>query len=144
MMPETVSQARPDPVAGPTVNSAARVALLCDAPPLARLCAAALERLGLTPRLLPPAAEARRMLDILPPDLLVVLVTARDPAALALCQAVGQDPAFAGTRLVIVQDSARDIDIRRARALGADAVLPLPLDPAAFDRTILSLVSRTA
>jgi len=127
-----------------TVRRPARVALLCDATPLARLCAAALDRLGLTPCVMPDARAARHLLNTAPPDVLVVLLTGRDPAVLSLCQSVGQDPALTGTRLVIVQDSARAIDIRRARALGADAVLPLPLDPAAFDATILALAAQPA
>lgn len=115
-------------------------AILCDTPPLARLCGAALGRLGLSSRVLPPSNEALPALRATPPALLLVLLMGRDTDALALCQTVGQDPAFAGTRLVIVQDSARDIDRRRAHALGADAVLPLPLDPGALDRAVRTLL----
>ncbi|MGS4943899.1 DNA-binding response regulator [Meridianimarinicoccus sp. RP-17] len=117
------------------------VAILCGPPPLARLCETTLERMGLAPRRLSDGADAMRTLETAPPDLLLVLLMGRDPAALALCQAVGQEPAFAGTRLVVVQDSARDIDRRRARALGADAVLPLPLDPGMLDRAIRPLLA---
>jgi CheY-like chemotaxis protein len=127
----------PDTHAAPDLPDAHRVvapdaAILCETPALARLCAATLERAGLSPWHVPPASDALCALKARPPALLLVLLIGRDPAALALCQAVGQDPAFASTRLVIVQDSARDIDLRRAWALGADAVLPLPLDPAAL------------
>lgn len=116
------------------------VAILCETPPLARLCDAALTRLGLDPRRLPSVAEALPALRAAPPALLLVLLMGRDPCALALCQTVGQDPAFAGTRLVIVQDSARGIEMRRAHALGADAVLPLPLDPDALAGAVRRLL----
>lgn len=115
-------------------------AILCDTPALARLCAATLVRLGLVPRQLPATSGSAHALETAPPALLLVLLMGRDSGAQALCQTVGQDPAFAATRLVIVQDSARDIDTRRARALGADAVLPLPLDPGALDRAIRALL----
>lgn len=118
----------------------ARVAVLCDAPPLARLLECTLDRIGLVMRQLPPSAQALRALQAAPPAVLIVLLMGRDPGALALCQAVGQDPAFAATRLVIVQDSTRPIDMRRAAAFGADAVLPLPLDRAALDAAVRQLL----
>lgn len=124
-----------------TAASAFGVAVLCDAPPLARLLDCTLGQFGLAARQLPSTAQALAALQAAPPAVLIVLLIGRDPHALSLCQSVGQDPAFAGTHLVIVQDSARQIDLRRARAFGADAVLPLPLDPAALGAAILPLLA---
>jgi DNA-binding response OmpR family regulator len=145
MMSDTLNIPRPGTQSEPLVHpGAASVAILCDAPPLARLCEAALARLGLAPKRLPGADDALRMLEPAPPRLLIALLVGRDPSLLGLCQTVGLDPAFANTRLVIVQDSARDIDMRRAHALGADAVLALPLDPDALERTVDSLLKTPA
>lgn len=137
MMPETLRQTGQT---GQTAASGFRVAMLCDAPPLARLLDSTLARFGLSARQLPPAAQALRALQAAPPAVLIVLLMGRDPCALSLCQSVGQDPAFAATQLVIVQDSTREIDLRRARAFGAVAVLPLPLDPAALGAAVLPLL----
>lgn len=144
MMPETRRQTdQTDGIDQPcqATGSGDRVAMLCDAPPLARLLDNTLARFGLAARHLPPAAQALRALRAAPPAVLIVLLMGRDPCALALCQSVGQDPAFATTQLVIVQDSMREIDLRRARAFGAVAVLPLPLDPAALRAVVLPLMS---
>lgn len=126
--------------AGTAAGPIARVAVLCDAPPLARLLESTLAGIGLVMRQLPPSVQALRALQAAPPAVLIVLLMGRDPGALALCQTVGQDPAFAATRLVIVQDSTRPIDMRRAAAFGADAVLPLPLDRAALDAAVRHLL----
>ncbi len=140
-MPDTFLQSdRTDQTAAPGL----RVAMLCDAPPLARLLNSTLARFGLAARQLPPAAQAFRALQAAPPAVLIVLLMGRDPCAMALCQAVGHDPAFAATRLVIVQDSMRPIDMRKATAFGADAVLSLPLDPAALDAAIRPLLPVSA
>ena len=125
---------------GPAAGTPAPVAVLCDAPPLARLIECTLDRIGLAMRQLPPATQALRALQAAPPAVLIVLLLGRDPGAMALCQTVGQDPAFADTRLVIVQDSARPIDMRKAVAFGADAVLALPLEPGALDAALRPLL----
>lgn len=134
MMPDTQRQ--------PVQASASSfgVAMLCDARPLARLLDSTLGQFGFAVRQLPTSTQALRALQAAPPAVLIVLLMGRDPCALSLCQSVGQDPAFAGTRLVIVQDSMRPIDLRRAHAFGADAVLPLPLDPAALGAAVRALL----
>lgn len=127
-----------------TTAASSDVAILCDAAPLARLLDSTLGQLGLSARQLPPSMQALRALQAMPPAVLIVLLMGRDPCALSLCQKVGQDPAFAGTRLVIVQDSMRPIDLRRAHAFGADAVLPLPLDPGALGAAVRTFLHVTA
>lgn len=108
------------------------ITLVCDIPALCTMLETELGRFGAAPERLDMSPTAVDTLRAAPPALLVVVLLARDMAATCLCQTVGQDPGFADTRLLIVQDSGRDIDQRRALALGADAVLPLPLEAASL------------
>jgi two-component system OmpR family response regulator len=120
------------------------IALVCDAPAIGRRLAQDLECLGGNLRSYPAGPATRDALCADPPDLVIAVVMARDPSALCLCQSVGQTEPFAATRLVVLQDTCREIDHRRARALGADASLPLPCDPAQLREAALRLLAEHA
>lgn len=60
------------------------------------------------------------------PDVIVIETHARDSAGLELCQSIRSAPDLSHARLLVLQDSGRPIDRRRAEALGAHAVLAMP------------------
>jgi len=61
------------------------------------------------------------------PDVIVIEAGTRDAAALELCRTVRREATLSGARLLVLTDSGRKIARRRAEALGANAVLAMPV-----------------
>ena len=76
------------------------------------------------------------------PQMIVVKASMARMTGLDLCRVLKADPEFAKTPIVVVALAGTEDEARRA---GADAVLPLPLDPEAFFaviRRFLQIVPR--
>lgn len=103
-----------------------RVALLCADGGMARAIAWALERDGhrvTCGACVPAALDALRAER---PDLVLIEARTADGTGLDLCQAIRRDGAMRDVKLLMMQDTGRPVDYRRAAALGADAFLPIP------------------
>lgn len=109
-----------------------RVALICQEDVLAQAIETALTRDGKELSRAPYRAESLDTLRALAPDVIVLEARHNDPAAFGLCQTIRQTPEFARTRILLMQDTGRPIDRRRAVALGADAFLSMPFGMAAL------------
>lgn len=102
------------------------VALLCTEDTLGKAITHSLAREGR--RLTHCSFEAGTVADLQAacPDVIVVQATTTNADALGLCQKIRQTPALDNTKLLLLQNSGRAIDKRRARAMGADGFLSLP------------------
>lgn len=60
------------------------------------------------------------------PDLVLIESRLADGSGLELCQAIRRDDRLRSVKVLMMQDSGRAVDARRAAALGADAFLPMP------------------
>ncbi|QIE42024.1 hypothetical protein G5B39_08710 [Rhodobacteraceae bacterium SC52] len=129
---------------GTRATLGSKIALICDTPAVSRMFEAEIAALGggARPMRYEPATLEALRAD--PPDMVVAVVMGRNPAMQCLCQNIGQSDTFARTRLMVVQDSNRAIDQRRAEALGADVQLKLPLDAAAFRKAAMEVLAEYA
>jgi CheY-like chemotaxis protein len=127
----------------PAAAATRTAALICEAPPIFQLLESELKSCGLRVRQIDGSDYDRALATLRddPPDLLEVAVLSRSLRSQCLCQAVGQNGSFGKTRLVVIQDSARAIDRRRALAFGARAYLQLPLPRGALGREIAPLLA---
>ena len=76
------------------------------------------------------------------PDLIVIEAQSREAAGFELCQTLRAASGLADAKLLVLLDSGRSIARRRAEALGANAVLSLPMRMAAFQAEVDRLLDR--
>lgn len=112
---------------GPVGARPGKVALACTESGLGLAIERSLARRGRDLSRTPCDAASVVALRADPPDVLVIEARGTDGGALGLCQSVRQDPALRRTRLVVLQETDRPVDRRRAVAMGADACLAMPV-----------------
>ena len=118
--------------AAPSGRTRNRVTLLCEEDVLGQAIAATLTRDGAELTRAPCAAGAIETLRAAPPDVIVLESRSHDAIALGLCQAIRQSRELDQVKLLLLQDSGRPIDRRRASAMGADGFLAMPFAMAAL------------
>ena len=75
------------------------------------------------------------------PDLAVLDVSMPGATGLEVCTALREDPATAGTRVLLLSAGASPDDVARGLAAGADAYLAKPFQVAALVRQIRALTA---
>jgi DNA-binding response OmpR family regulator len=60
------------------------------------------------------------------PDLVLLDVMMPGRSGMEVCQAVREDPALAGTKILMLSAKGRDTDLAKGTALGADAYVTKP------------------
>lgn len=70
--------------------------------------------------------EALRLITDLQPDLVLLEAMLADPDGFEICQIVRSTPRLRATRVVFVSAMAREVDIAKGLALGADAYITKP------------------
>ena len=60
------------------------------------------------------------------PDLVLLDVMMPGRSCMEVCQAVREDPALAGTKILMLSAKGRDTDLAKGTALGADAYVTKP------------------
>jgi len=103
-----------------------RVAVLCSGARLASAIEWALRQDGYAVRCGDCGSEALDGLSHDTPDIVLLEARVSDGRGLDICQAIRHDDRLRGVKLLVLQDSGRAVDVRRADALGADAFLPMP------------------
>ena len=61
-----------------------------------------------------------------PPDLVLLDVMMPGRSGMEVCQAVREDPALAGVKILMLSAKGRDTDLAKGAALGADAYMTKP------------------
>lgn len=70
--------------------------------------------------------EVIRVITNFKPDLVLLEAMIPDPDGFEVCQFIRQDPKYKKTRIVFVSSMARDLDIAKGLALGADVYITKP------------------
>ncbi|MFZ7126318.1 MAG: response regulator [Desulfobacterales bacterium] len=70
--------------------------------------------------------EVIRVITKFKPDLVLLEAMIPDPDGFEVCQLIRQDPKFKKVRIVFVSSMARDLDIAKGLALGADVYITKP------------------
>ncbi|WP_193141155.1 two-component system response regulator [Meridianimarinicoccus sp. MJW13] len=104
----------------------ARVALLGLDDTLGDAIAQSLSRDGCAMTRAPCATSAVPRLCECCPDVIVLETRTSDMSAFGVAQAIRQNRDLDHARLLVLQNSGRAIDKRRARAMGADGFLSMP------------------
>ena len=78
------------------------------------------------------------------PDLVVLDVSMPGATGLEVCAALREDPATAGTRVLLLSAGASLDDVARGLAAGADAYLAKPFGVAALVHQVRALTARQA
>lgn len=60
------------------------------------------------------------------PDLVLLDVMLPHRSGFEICQRVREDPALAGTKIILLTAKGRDVDVEKGLALGADAYVTKP------------------
>lgn len=85
-----------------------------------------MEQSGYEVRVVSDGQEALRMAATYQPDLILLEAMIADPDGFEVCQLIRENPAFSHTRIVFVTAMARDVDIAKGMALGADGYIKKP------------------
>ena len=85
-----------------------------------------MEQSGYEAHIAASGEEALRLIADLQPDLVLLEAMLADPVAVHCCQIVRSTPRLRGTRVVFVSAMAREVDIAKGLALGADAYITKP------------------
>jgi len=109
-----------------TTASGADVALVCQEGGMAGALERALAQEGRRVARAPCAPEAMETLRRAAPAVIVLEARNGDGAGFDLLRAIRADTALSGARVLVLQDTGRPIDRRRATALGADGFLAMP------------------
>jgi CheY-like chemotaxis protein len=84
--------------------------------------------------------EALRLAQAVRPELCFLDVQMPDLDGLAVCRLLRQDPALAGTRIVMLTAASQEADRVRGLAAGADGYLTKPFSPLALFSLVRSLL----
>ncbi|MBI2528599.1 MAG: response regulator [Candidatus Rokubacteria bacterium] len=84
--------------------------------------------------------EALRVAQAVRPELCFLDVRMPDLDGLALCRLLRQDPALAGSRIVMLTAASQEADRVRGLAAGADGYLTKPFSPLALYSLVRSLL----
>ena len=109
------------------VQTARRVALCCREAGLRAAIASVLERGGCAIADCDGADIGVEDVTAAAPDLIVIEAQSRDASGFELCQSVCAAGPLADAKVLLLIDSGRSIARRRAEALGANAVMSLPV-----------------
>ena len=84
--------------------------------------------------------EALRLAQAVRPELCFLDVQMQDLDGLAVCRLLRQDPALAGSRIVMLTAASQEADRVRGLAAGADGYLTKPFSPLALFSLVRSLL----
>ena len=84
--------------------------------------------------------EALRLAQAVRPELCFLDVQMPDLDGLAVCRLLRQDPALAGSRIVMLTAASQEADRVRGLAAGADGYLTKPFSPLALFSLVRSLL----
>jgi len=84
--------------------------------------------------------EALRLAQAVRPELIFLDVQMPDLDGFAVCRLLRQDPALAGSRIVMLTAASQEADRARGLAAGADVYLTKPFSPLALFSLVRSLL----
>ena len=85
-----------------------------------------MEQSGYDVRVVSDGEEALRLAATYQPDLILLEAMIANPDGFEVCQLIREDPVLSHTRIVFVTAMARDVDIAKGMALGADGYIKKP------------------
>ena len=76
------------------------------------------------------------------PDLVLLDVMMPKRSGMEVCQAVREDPALAGVRILMLSAKGRDTDVAKGAALGADAYMTKPFSTRALADKVREMLAK--
>jgi DNA-binding response OmpR family regulator len=76
------------------------------------------------------------------PDLVLLDVMMPGRSGMEVCQAVREDPALAGVKILMLSAKGRDTDLAKGAALGADAYMTKPFSTRALADKVRELLGK--
>ena len=86
-------------------------------------------------------AEALAAIRRDPPDLVLLDVMMPGRSGMEVCQAVREDPALAGVRILMLTAKGREADQAKGRALGADGYITKPFSTRELAEAVRALLA---
>lgn len=103
-----------------------RVLVVDDEPNIVMSLRYLMEREGFEVEVAPTGQEALGALDLRPADLVLLDVMLPDLDGFEVCRRIRANPAWRGTRIVMLTAKGREIERDKGLALGADAYVTKP------------------
>jgi two-component system, OmpR family, alkaline phosphatase synthesis response regulator PhoP len=88
--------------------------------------------------------EALRLVEELQPDLVVLDIMLPAVNGFEVCRRIREDPRLAHIRILMLTARGRDTEVRKGRALGADAYMTKPFATRELVATVNHLLGRPA